>query len=79
MTVVDGDVLGGRGVGWLPWVTADASHRLYPQGWSHTDRATHAVWWGWAGDVAGGVDTEGLAARAGLRPSTLRRCSPEGL
>ena len=81
--VVDVDVLAGRGVGWLPWAAADSSHRLYPKGWSHTGRATYAVWWGWAGwcgDVAAPVDTEGLAARAGLRPSTLRRRShPEGL
>ena len=74
--VVDVDVLAGRGVGWLPWAAADSSHRLYPKGWSHTDRATYAVWWGWSGwcgDVAAPVNTEGLAARAGLRPSTLRR------
>ena len=64
------------GVGWLPWAAADSSHRLYPKGWSHTDRATYAVWWGWSGwcgDVAAPVNTDGLAARAGLRPSTLRR------
>ena len=76
MRVVDVDVLAGRGVGWLPWAAADSSHRLYPKGWSHTDRATYAVWWGWSGwcgDVAAPVDTDGLAARAGLRPSTLRR------
>ena len=76
MRVVDGDVLAGRGVGWLPWSAADSSRRLYPEGWSHTDRATYAVWWGWSGwcgDVAAPVDTEGLAARAGLRPSILRR------
>ena len=81
--VVDVDVLAGRGVGWLPWAAADSSHRLYPKGWSHTDRATYAVWWGWAGwcgDVAAPVNTDGLAARAGLRPSTLqRRPHPEGL
>ena len=81
--VVDVDVLAGRGVGWLPWAAADSSHRLYPKGWSHTDRATYAVWWGWSGwcgDVAAPVDTDGLAARAGLRPSTLRRRShPVGL
>ena len=74
--VVDGDVLAGRGVGWLPWAAADSSHRLYPEGWSHTDRATYAVWWGWSGwcgDVPAPVNTAGLAARAGLRPSTLRR------
>ena len=68
---------------WLPWAAADSSHRLYPEGWSHTDRATYAVWWGWSGwcgDVAAPVDTDGLAARAGLRPSTLRRRShPAGL
>ena len=76
VTVVDEDMLAGRGVGWLPWAAADSSHRLYPKGWSHTDRATYAVWWGWAGwcgDVAAPVNTDGLAARAGLRPSTLRR------
>ena len=81
--VVDVDVLAGRGVGWLPWAAADSSHRLYPKGWSHTDRATYAVWWGWSGwcgDVAAPVNTDGLAARAGLRPSTLRRRShPAGL
>ncbi len=81
--VVDEDMLAGRGVGWLPWAAADSSHRLYPKGWSHTDRATYAVWWGWAGwcgDVAAPVNTDGLAARAGLRPSTLRRRPhPEGL
>ena len=81
--VVDGDVLAGRGVGWLPWAAADSSHRLYPKGWSHTDRATYAVWWGWSGwcgDVAAPVNTDGLAARAGLRPSTLqRRSHPAGL
>ena len=63
-------------MGWLPWAAADSSHRLYPKGWSHTDRATYAVWWGWSGwcgDVTAPVDTDGLAARAGLRPSTLRR------
>ena len=83
MGVVDVDVLAGRGVGWLPWAAADASHCLYPEGWSHTDRATYAVWWGWSGwcgDVAAPVNTEGLAARAGLRPSTLRRRPhPSGL
>ena len=47
--VVDVDVLAGRGVGWLPWAAADSSHRLHPKGWSHTDRATYAVWWGWSG------------------------------
>ena len=34
------------------------------------------MWWGWSGwcgDVAAPVNTDGLAARAGLRPSTLRR------
>ena len=81
--VVDVDVLAGRGVGWLPWAAADSSHRLHPEGWSHTDRATYAVWWGWSGwcgDVAAPVNTDGLAARAGLRPSTLRRRPhPEGL
>ena len=74
--VIDVDVLAGRGVGWLPWAATDASHRLYPKGWSHTDRAAYAVWWGWSGwcgDVAAPIDVEGLAARAGLRPSTLRR------
>ena len=60
--VVDENVLAGRGVGWLPWAAADSSHRLYPKGWS-----------GWCGDVAAPVNTDGLAARAGLRPSTLRR------
>ena len=63
-----GMCLAGRGVGWLPWAAADSSHCLYPEGWSHTDRATYAVWWGWSGwcgDVAAPVDTEGLAARAG--------------
>ena len=81
--VVDVDVLAGRGVGWLPWAAADSSHRLHPRGWSHTDRATYAVWWGWSGwcgDVGAPVDVEGLAARAGLRPSTLRRrAHPAGL
>ena len=81
--VVDVDVLAGRGVGWLPWAAADSSRRLYPEGWSHTDRATYAVWWGWSGwcgDVGAPVDVEGLAARAGLRPSTLRRrAHPAGL
>ncbi len=81
VTVVS-DSLAGLGVGWLPWATADASHRLHP-GWSHTDRAIHAVLWGWAGwdgDVAGGVGVDGLAARAGLRPSTLRRRQyPDGI
>ena len=43
--------------------------RLYPKGWSHTDRATYA---GWRSDVAALVDVGGLAAWAGLRPSTLR-------
>ena len=60
----------------MPWAAADSSHRLHPEGWSHTDRATYAVWWGWSGwcgDVAAPVNTDGLAARAGLRPSTLRR------
>ena len=80
---MDVDVLAGRGVGWLPWAASDSSHRLYPKGWSHTDRATYAVWWGWSGwcgDVAASVNTEGLAARAGLRPSTLqRRPHPAGL
>ena len=50
------------GVGWLPWAAADSSHRLYPKGWSHTDRATYAVWWGWSGwcgDVAAPVNTRG--------------------
>ena len=81
--VVDVDVLAGRGVGWLPWAAADSSHRLHPKGWSHTDRATYVVWWGWAGwcgDVAAPVNIDGLAARAGLRPSTLRRRPhPRGL
>ena len=78
--VVDVDVLAGRGVGWLPWAAADSSRRLYPEGWSHTDRATYAVWSGWCGDVGAPVDVEGLAARAGLRPSTLRRrAHPAGL
>ena len=81
--VIDEDVLAGRGVGWLPWAATDASHRLYPEDWSHTDRATYAVWWGWSGwcgDVAAPVNVDGLAARAGLRPSTLqRRPHPAGL
>ena len=81
--VVDVDVLAGRGVGGLLWAAADSSYRLYPKGWSQTDRATYAVWWGWSGwcgDVAAPVDVEGLAARAGLRPSTLRRrAHPAGL
>ena len=83
MRVIDVDVLEGRGVGWLPWAATDASHRLYPEDWSHTDRATYAVWWGWSGwcgDVAAPVNVDGLAARAGLRPSTLqRRPHPQGL
>ena len=70
-------------MGWLPWAASDSSRRLYPQSWSHTDRVTYAVWWGWSGwcgDVAAPVGTDGLAARAGLRPSTLRRRShPAGL
>ena len=37
----------GFGVWWLgwggllPWAAADSSRRLYPEGWSHTDRATY--------------------------------------
>ena len=54
-----------------------------PEGLVSYGPATYAVWWGWSGwcgDVAAPVNTEGLAARAGLRPSTLRRrAHPAGL
>ena len=69
-----GGVVAVGGGGQLAW--------LCPKAY---DRAIHAVWWswaGWCGDVAvtAPVDVEGLAARAGLRPSTLRRRPhPRGL
>ncbi len=81
--VVELDVLQRWGVAWVPWPLADASHRLHPGGWSHTDRARAAAWWSfanWNGDINGAVGVEGLAARVGLRPSTLKRGpTPEGL
>ena len=82
--VVDEDVLAGRGLGWLPWAAADSSHRLYPKAWSHTDRATYAVWWGWSGwcgDVAAPVDTLRVWPPGqvfALRPC-VRRPHPAGL
>lgn len=81
--VVGLEVLERWGVAWVPWPLADASHRLHPADWGHTDRAAAAAWWSfasWDGHINGAVGVEGLAARVGLRPSTLGRGpAPAGL
>ena len=80
--LVEVGVLEGWGVSWAPWAVADVSHRLHPRSWSHTDRAAASGWWGfagWDGHVGGGVGVEGLAARVGLRPSTLSPSRAGGL
>ena len=81
--LVDVEGLADLGVAWVPWAVGDVSHRLHPGEWSHRDRAVAAGWWsfaGWDGGVNGVVGVEGLAARAGLRPSTVAGGSgPAGL
>ena len=80
--LVGADDLTAMGVAWVPWAVADASHRMHPRDWSHTDRAVARAWWSfarWDGQINGRVDGGGLAARAGLRPSTIRAADPAGL